>query len=528
MFQRGNEFVLGNITSTLSSAITMWNCFGRRGCNAELVRYIKQYGSDFPSPVTVLVPFDGPWVSLPRSIEWFQKYHANIQWVFSVRQHEQALQALNGHVCQVITVTETEISVPSDGYRKCSTRRLLTTAQDGHLRDRVPPLGTFAKNEEIRYAIHDTSTKLCFRILWVLEQLKDLHSALNNTLLEFCNDGGTDSLLFDRRVDFVVGVPSPKQAPSSYYRYATLPPFSVCFLTRRRGPIAPSFVSTWMSFFALVLLLAPLAAVITLVMSIKTLRRLSDAPHHSDWMLFYLSTYLGRCPPPLAKSSSASVRVASAAWMIGMFFLLQFTQTNITAQRSVPDHSPQVRYAAELYSLLDKGNVLPCVGYPVHELLYKFWENAAQASPILRSVEKCGKTCLSHNVEGDCIRRALNGTHVVVDPCIGMMNYGFPFGLVLGEESLLTYHRSMPTHSRYPLRHQHRRLLLMFEESGMSGVKKRRKMKRRHSTCPQCNTSVSFDLPFSSCMIVFFIGCCLSLLAFVIEVTHPPNFRSER
>ncbi|KAL1476388.1 hypothetical protein MTO96_036541 [Rhipicephalus appendiculatus] len=116
----------------------MWNCFGSRGCNAEFVRYITQYGSDFPSPVTVLVPFHGPWASLPRSIEWFQKYHSNIQWVFSVRQHEQALQALNGHVCQVITVTQTEISVPSDGYRNCSTRRLLTTAQDGHLRDHVP------------------------------------------------------------------------------------------------------------------------------------------------------------------------------------------------------------------------------------------------------------------------------------------------------------------------------------------------------------------------------------------------------
>ncbi|KAH7951630.1 hypothetical protein HPB52_010938 [Rhipicephalus sanguineus] len=129
----------------------MWNCFGRRECNDELMKYIKQNGSGFPSPVAVLVPFDGSWVSLPRSIEWFQKYHANFQWIFSVRQHQPALQTFDGHVCQVITVTETEINVPLDGYRNCATRRLLTTAQDDRLRDHVPPIGSFTKDEKIRH-----------------------------------------------------------------------------------------------------------------------------------------------------------------------------------------------------------------------------------------------------------------------------------------------------------------------------------------------------------------------------------------
>ncbi|KAL1469643.1 hypothetical protein MTO96_040961 [Rhipicephalus appendiculatus] len=300
----------------------------------------------------------------------FQKYHSNIQWIFAVREHAEVLKVLDGQLCQAVTVTDKEINAPLDGHRNCAARRSLTAAELGQLNDAVPPAGTYSKNELITYAIQDQGSEFCFRFRGVVELVDQAYRILNSTIKEVCNRGETDSLLLDRRVDFVVSLPNGINL-NSYYGYAALPPRSLCFLTRRRGPIAPSFASSWMSFFAVFLILAPVAAVTTLVLSVHLQRYQSDVPMKSDLILFFFSTYLWQSPAPLKKSSLASVRVVSAIWMFGMFFLVQFTQTNITASRNVPEQSPQVRHLEELASRLDDGRLSLCMHFVCADIIRK-------------------------------------------------------------------------------------------------------------------------------------------------------------
>ncbi|KAL1473276.1 hypothetical protein MTO96_038790 [Rhipicephalus appendiculatus] len=416
--------------------------------------YVTQGGTAFPRPGVVLALLrESQWsTEFVSNVAWFQKYHSYIQWLFPVRDHGEVLHAFNDHVCQVFTVTDTEINMPWDGYRKCVARRVLTTAQDNQLIDPVPPAGTYSKNELIRYAVDDASNEACFRFRGITLLFREVYRILNNTFEEVCNHGDTDSLLLDRQVDFILGE-SDRINPGSYYGYVTLPLDSLCFMTGRKGPVAPSFASNWLFFFAIFLIVAPLAIVMTLLLNIRTQRRHLHAPDQSDLILFFLSTYLGRCPPPVLKTISASVRVAAVTWMLGMFFLVQFTQTNITASRNVPSHSPQVRRVEELVSRLHDGSMMPCVHFLVARVIHEFGNSVPHIASIEQAMRKCGKTCLSANIQHDCIPRALNGAHVVVHRCrVFVQSNVMSSGLVVGDDRLLTYPYCMPTHARYPQR----------------------------------------------------------------------------
>ncbi|KAL1477984.1 hypothetical protein MTO96_035317 [Rhipicephalus appendiculatus] len=365
--------------------------------------------ADYPHPI-YKCPKD-KWDPSGSRLHFVQKYHSYIDWIFPVREHQKVLQVFNGHACQVTTISHTQINVPLDGYRKCATRRVLTTTKRNRLADRVPPAGTYSKNELIRYAIDDAKNKSCFRFPGIAYLLSEAYRTLNNTFQEVCNDGHTDSLLLDRRVDFVLGGVD-RINPGSYYGYVTMPLESLCFLTRQQGPIAPSFASTWMSFFAIFLIFTPLALVATFILSNRYQQRERDLAYQSDLILFFLSTYLGRCPPPQLGSIPAPVRVASVAWMFGTFFLLQFTQTHLTASHNVPSHSPQIRRVAELVSRLGDGSIAPCLQFTMLRII----ENVGGSTPYIESirqvVHKCGNACLSQDIGGHCMPRVLNGAHV--------------------------------------------------------------------------------------------------------------------
>ncbi|KAL1477775.1 hypothetical protein MTO96_035485 [Rhipicephalus appendiculatus] len=66
------------------------------------------------------------------------------------------------------------------------------------------------------------------------------------------------------------------------------------------------------------------------------------------------------------------------------------------------------------------------------------------------------------------------------------------------------------------IRHQHRRLLLTLEESGLLD----HGLKKRFPPCTHCGSRVSFEIPFSSCMFVLLAGFSLSLLAFCAELAY--------
>ncbi|KAL1473363.1 hypothetical protein MTO96_038742, partial [Rhipicephalus appendiculatus] len=63
---------------------------------------------------------------------------------------------------------------------------------------------------------------------------------------------------------------------------------------------------------------------------------------------------------------------------------------------------------------------------------------------------------------------------------------------------------------------QHRRLLLMLEEAGIN----LHVLKGAYRPCPHCGVVVSFDMPFETYLFIYLTGCCLSLLAFCVELTY--------
>ncbi|XP_077498607.1 uncharacterized protein LOC144109680 [Amblyomma americanum] len=192
---------------------------------------------------------------------------------------------------------------------------------------------------------------------------KEAYETLNNTLVERCNNkSDSDSLLMDMRVDFVLGGRSPSCPSHCFqYAYATFPPTSLSMIVSRSGPSRPSFVSNWRSFFELSALLAPFAVVFLLLTRLQLRLYPDQSTSLSAAVNFLATTYLGRSPPPLPCFGTTFMRVFMIVWMFGVSFLLKFTQTTITASRSVPEYTGLLRKKNQLAALLDAGNIKPCL-----------------------------------------------------------------------------------------------------------------------------------------------------------------------
>ncbi|KAL1475560.1 hypothetical protein MTO96_037201 [Rhipicephalus appendiculatus] len=199
-------------------------------------------------------------------------------WIFATHDHEVVLSAFSGHLCHVISVTETEINAPLDGYMSCEERRIFKTVEEALMAERLPPRGSYSRNERIRFAMQDDNDAFCFRendpFVALVERA---YRTLNNTFVEGCNRGDTDSVLLDRRVDLVLG-PSNQIHPISYYAYTVQAPDAICFLTRRGRPVQPSFASRWLIFLSLSLVLAPIVVIFLFLLSVRTRKGLGQIP----------------------------------------------------------------------------------------------------------------------------------------------------------------------------------------------------------------------------------------------------------
>ncbi|XP_075551137.1 uncharacterized protein LOC142584773 [Dermacentor variabilis] len=506
------DLLLGQLFKNVTVPVTVWNLQVKRSVFTSFVSYVTQ-GMDFQNPVVVFaVWYKEESFRMVGAVPWFEKYYSNIQWVFSVRNHAEVLEPLRNHLCQVITVTETEINVSLDGYKSCEIR-LIFTAAHVLMRNQRQLIGTYPRNHVIRYAVEDDGAKFCFGRPGAFGGLlREVYSTLNNTLVQLCNLGHTDSLLLDRRVDFVIALLN-NSLPFFYYRYALLSPISLSFLSRQQGPVQPTFVSTWLNFFVLSVLFVPLAAMFVSAFSAVSSRDRRQERRLSAWTGFFVCVYMGRSPPALSAPVSSAARFMLAAWVFGMFFLLQFTQTQITASQSVPEFSSALRRIEDFTARLDAGSVLPCM----HIAAVRFLDshgNVSHLKSLRHALKKCGGECLGQPTMRDCADKARNETHILVHWWLPWFNGGASSArLMSGEDYLFTYLQWYPMHGRLPARHQHRRLLLALEESGLVnrilGGRPRPNSKTSH---------VAFDIPFSDYAAVYAVGSILALLTLAVEV----------
>ncbi|KAL1487378.1 hypothetical protein MTO96_008002 [Rhipicephalus appendiculatus] len=306
----------GNLTPEFRIPVTRWNFRAGSSSIQDFFKYIAQVDASFARPGVVLVTSRDLYDlrGFEKIVAKFERYHSYIQWIVAAREHDQVLKKLSGHLCQVISVTEVDVNAPLDGFRSCEERRVITGAQVGMLAERVPRAGRFPKNDRVVFANLDASSSLCNKSGQFMPLVKLAYTVLNITLVEACNNGETDSLLLNRRVDFVVDI--SKSVPMrSYYGYVMLPPLSLCFLSRRATPLPPSFGSSWLSFLEVSVIVFPLASVLHLLMAAQARHRSVPATRYSEWILFFLSTYLGRSPAAIRNATSTVVKVSIIVWM---------------------------------------------------------------------------------------------------------------------------------------------------------------------------------------------------------------------
>ncbi|KAH7938364.1 hypothetical protein HPB49_022804 [Dermacentor silvarum] len=160
--------------------------------------------------------------------------------------------------------------------------------------------------------------------------------------------------------------------------------------------------------------------------------------------------YLGRSPTPLNVPVAVAGRVVLAAWVFGIFILLQFIQTEITASQSVPEYSSALRRIEDLTAQLDAGNILPCMHFGVARFLESDG-NVPHLKSLRQALKKCGDECLGQIAMQDCTDKARKGTHVLVNWVLPLVNEGdSSTGLVSGDDYLFTYLPWYPMHGRWP------------------------------------------------------------------------------
>ncbi|KAL3226213.1 hypothetical protein MRX96_048994 [Rhipicephalus microplus] len=507
-------------------SVTRWNFRAGSSSFQDFVKYITQADTSFARHGVVLVSLHDLF-GLPdfkKIVGHFERHHSYIQWIVAASEHDQVLKTLSGHLCQVISVTLIDVNAPLDGYRACEERQLIIGAETDALGQNVQHARRLPKNDRIVFATLDHSSNLCYKEEKFIPFVKLAYAVLNTTLVEACNNGETDSLLLDRRVDFVIDV-SKHVSMRSYYGYVMLPPASLCFLSRRATPLPPSFVSCWLSFFEVFLILTPLALLLLLIIAVQARLRSVPATRQSNFIMLFASTYLGRTPAAIPNKTSTLVKVFITVWMFATFILVQFTQTDITASRSVPALSSEMKQVMQLKSRLDDGSTRPCMHVFAKNIIEKLGSNVSHLNSLLKVANSCGSECLTHNARDVCFPLARSGSYTVVEMCdLFEEDKGCSTGLVVGEEPLVFYLKWLPTHTRFPLRRENQKLMIALHESGL----RLQYIRRRFRPCSNGTGSAVFDIPTSDYATIYLIGCFLSLLAFATEVAYrrcyPPRY----
>ncbi|KAL1480845.1 hypothetical protein MTO96_050705 [Rhipicephalus appendiculatus] len=359
--------------------------------------------------------------------------------------------------CHVVTVSKREINAPYDGYKLCEQRRTLHTPYTLSS-ENLPPPGTYPKHEVVNYALQDGPTMSCSSFHGgAIKAAAEAYAALNNTLNLQCNTHkNSRSLLLDRRADLLLGTRSvncPLQTPCFFYGYSMYSPSYFCFLVRGGDIVYPSFARNWFSFLKLSVILTPCVAMFFVTLRLQSGLFPNEACSISMASDFLLSTFLGRSPPPGMRSSLMSSKLSISVWTVGVFFLSNFIQMEITASRSIPSHSSEIRHMRQLAEKFDTGAMLPCVSHATSRVLRLSVGNVSYLESVRAALEACGSRCTSYGRHNGCHLKLRFGLYAgIVLFRASMLALAHRNELVLGKDSFLTALRMSPTHGRYPLR----------------------------------------------------------------------------
>ncbi|KAH9370822.1 hypothetical protein HPB48_007893 [Haemaphysalis longicornis] len=325
------------------------------------------------------------------------------------------------------------------------------------MEEQLPPRGKYPRNNQIDYAAVDAPVGSCDNIKLLDVELRWLegYEALNNSMIMRCNnESNSDSLLFDRKVDFIIQQhPVNCPSPCFYYPYATFPPVKVCFFVPRSALVQPSFANTWTSVFMVYLKLLPLATMVLLFLRCVSYVYRNKTLSMGRATFSLLSTYFGHSLPIGLAISSPSSKLALYTWTIGILFVLNYFQNKITASRSIPAYSPTIKTLQELEALLDVGKISPCLSSFMAKHIFGTTSNMAYLEPLRRSIENCKRGCVTESPGTDCFARSKQGTHATITTCMDWLVPNWKkHGLMPGEESLLMFLAMTKAHGKFPLR----------------------------------------------------------------------------
>ncbi|KAL3202603.1 hypothetical protein MRX96_053367 [Rhipicephalus microplus] len=152
----------------------------------------------------------------------FERYHSYIQWMIAAPDHDQVQKTLSGHLCQVFSVTYYDVNAPLDGYTGLAKNVARSPQCNSACSENAcQNAGRLPKDDRVVFAAQDNNFNLCYKKDKVMPLIRRAYATVNTSLVEVCNNGETESLLLDRRVDFVVQV-SKRVPMRSYYGYVML------------------------------------------------------------------------------------------------------------------------------------------------------------------------------------------------------------------------------------------------------------------------------------------------------------------
>ncbi|KAH7935905.1 hypothetical protein HPB52_014958 [Rhipicephalus sanguineus] len=226
-----------------------------------------------------------------------------------------------------------------------------------------------------------------------------------------------------------------------------------------------------------------------------------------------VSSFLGRSPQGLNIAASAT-RLAVSAWLLAVFFIGNYLQSSVTASRSVPVFSAEIRTEKQVSKHLREGTLVPCVGMHSPELRkQKNFQPFYMPLAKVLADDKCQASCFDKHGFG-CMEKARRGTHIYFNRCRETeLRLTFKYGLMAGEETLGTSITHSAVHIRFPFRNQHRRLLMAIAESGIW-----MRSTSSEQFPPVDHGVISFDMPLQDYLMILYIGLSLSLLALTLEI----------
>ncbi|KAL1468062.1 hypothetical protein MTO96_025684, partial [Rhipicephalus appendiculatus] len=530
---RDTNILLSNVHLNLTIPTTLWTCQHLNSrCYQSFLRYITQSVA-FPRPGFVFAPWPrGLSKGILGEVRRLDVSHPYVYWVFAVREHSDVDATLSSHSCQVVTVSENDIRIAANGYKSCSKRVTSSSFAWKTLLDSPESERYYARNQNFDYVFSYQKIPYKCTVMGPLAYMNlasgltkirhpegaallDAYNAINTTVLLQCPDTSFgETLLREKRIDFLLFGWFGKKSTFMYeYRYALFLPSSFCFYSRSRVPIPPSFSGSWIFFSWCLVCLSPFCFAIIFVIRAQSTIRPSERVALSTVIMVLVSSFLGRSPQGLNVSASAT-RLAIAAWLLAMFFIGNYLQSSVTASRSVPVFSAEIRTEEDMLKHLHEGTLVPCVTMYLPQLRKQ--ENFQAFYKPLANVladHKCQSSCIGNYGFG-CMEKARRGTHIYFSTCRETeLRLAFKYALMVGEDTLGTSMTHSAVHIRFPFRHQHRRLLMAISESGIW-----MRSTSSEQFPPVEHVVMSFDMPLQDYLTILYTGIVLSLVALTLEM----------